>query len=72
MIIGMQKKRHPSIVSILGEDKGEGESSPSNDMEACAEDLLSAVEAKDVKGVVDAFKALFACCESQPHEEYGE
>ena len=64
-------KKRKAITAILGPEHGEGES-PSHDMgdgHAIAEDLISAIHAKDVGAVVDAFKALFAHCESEPHEE---
>lgn len=38
-------------------------------LESAAEDLISAVHAKDVKAVASALKAAFEMCESQPHEE---
>jgi len=38
-------------------------------LEACAEDLIHAVHAKDVHGVVDALRAAFQICDSEPHEE---
>jgi len=45
----------------------EGEHEPG--LMAAAEDLISAVHAKDAKAVADAFKAAFEVCESYPHEE---
>ncbi len=45
----------------------EGEHEPG--LMSAAEDLISAVHAKDAKGVADAFKAAFEVCESYPHEE---
>jgi hypothetical protein len=38
-------------------------------IEACAHDLLTAIEAKDVKGIADALQAAFEIADSQPHEE---
>ena len=37
---------------------------------AAAEELISAIHAKDEHAVADAFKALFTQLESQPHEEW--
>lgn len=71
----MNKKRPmPSILSILGPEKGaeEGDGPSPGEIDQCAHELVQAVHARDVTGVVEAFKAMFACCESEPHEEYGE
>lgn len=38
-------------------------------IEACAEDLIRAVHAKDAKGVAAAFRAAFEILEMEPHEE---
>ena len=38
-------------------------------LESAAEDLISAVHSKDVKGVCSALKAAFEMMESEPHEE---
>jgi hypothetical protein len=45
----------------------EGEHEPA--IMACAEDLIRAVEAKDIKGVAGAMKAAFEYLDAQPHEE---
>jgi hypothetical protein len=62
----------PSIISILGEDKGgekEG-SSPDGELESVAKELIDAVKSEDVAGVVSALKACYACMESsEPTEE---
>lgn len=38
-------------------------------IEACASDILSAIESKDKKSLGKALKALFEICDSMPHEE---
>lgn len=38
-------------------------------IESCAQDLLNAIQAQDVKGVAQALKDVFEILESQPHEE---
>lgn len=38
-------------------------------LHSAAEDLLKAVEAKNVKGIAEALRAAFELCESEPHEE---
>lgn len=45
----------------------EGEHEPG--LMAAAEDLISAVHAKDAKGVADAIKAAFEVVDAGPHEE---
>lgn len=45
----------------------EGEHAPG--LMASAEDLISAVHAKDAKAVASAIKAAFEVCDSEPHEE---
>lgn len=36
---------------------------------ACAQDLMTAIHANDVKGVADALKAAFEIADKAPHEE---
>lgn len=38
-------------------------------LESCAKDLISAIEAKDHKGVADALMAAFHIADTMPHEE---
>ena len=38
-------------------------------MDSAAEDLISAIHSKNVKGVKEAIKAAFELCELYPHEE---
>lgn len=38
-------------------------------LESAAEDLMSAVHSKDIKGIASALRAAFEICDSQPHEE---
>jgi hypothetical protein len=45
------------------------EESDYDSLESAAEDLISAVHSKDVKGVCSALRAAFDMLESQPHEE---
>lgn len=62
---------------ILGKLKPKGvkhaeehaEEHPDDAIHACAEDLLAAIEAKDVSGVAGALKAFFHVSEAAPHEE---
>ena len=59
-----------ALTQILGEDgepvkKGEEKSS----LHACMEEFMHAVKADNVEGMVSAFKACFAECDAEPHEE---
>jgi hypothetical protein len=38
-------------------------------MEACAQDIIRAIEQKDSKHLALALQAAFECMESEPHEE---
>lgn len=38
-------------------------------LESAAEDLISAIHSKDVKGAAAALRAAFELCDSQPHSE---
>lgn len=47
----------------------EEQNDPDAPLEACANDLIDAVHAKDVKKVAQVLKDAFELLESQPHEE---
>ncbi len=38
-------------------------------IDSAAEDLISAIHSKNIKGVAEALKAAFELCDAQPHEE---
>lgn len=38
-------------------------------IDACAEDLIQAIHARDVKAAAEAIKAAFEILDSEPHEE---
>ena len=38
-------------------------------LEAAAEDLSRAIDAKDIKGMAAALRAAFELCDSEPHQE---
>lgn len=38
-------------------------------LESAAEDLATAIHAKDIKGIAAALRAAFELCDSEPHEE---
>lgn len=53
--------------SIRREPDDEADSYDS--LHSAAEDLLKAVESKNIKGIAEAIRAAFELCESSPHEE---
>ena len=79
-----EKGKMPSIALVFGghggngpkgkRERGEPEDTAGNEegKAAAGEDMLAAIEAKDAKALASAVANLFAICESEPHEEYGE
>lgn len=73
MIANMRKKMEgsvslpPSVEMRKPDDKDESEDY--DGLEACAEDLINAVHAKNPKLVKEALRAAFDICEMYPHEE---
>lgn len=59
----MAKMRPPEVEEDSGEDEA---------LTACAEDILAAIEAKDVKGLVDALKAFDEIHDAHEMEESPE
>lgn len=49
--------------------ESEDQDDPAAAHEACARDLLSAIERKDIKGIAEALKASHDIADSEPHEE---
>jgi hypothetical protein len=41
-------------------------------LESCAEDLLRALNMKDIQAIASALRSAFLVLESEPHEEAGE
>ncbi len=66
MIIAMKAKKPEEGAEM------ESEESPGGDdmgLDAAAQELIDAVDAKDTAGVASALRNAFAILESQPHEE---
>lgn len=63
------KNKKDAAVYVAPTTQHIGEPSPEIKL---ARNLIKAIEDKDEKGVLEAFKACFQHCESQPHEEYSE
>jgi len=58
------------IVKNRTPDKNEENQDDSHEgMHAAAQDLLSAIESKDVKSIAEALKAAFEIADSMPHSE---
>lgn len=76
MLPFLNNKKSSIAGSIIEKRKPDGglaqvEPEESNDegLEACAQDILSAVEAKDLKALVSSLKSFFEICDSTPHKE---
>ena len=67
----MGDRKRGMIQDILGpdprEEKEGADDAPS--IEICASELIDAIHAKDIRGVVEALKACFREFDSEPHEE---
>lgn len=61
--------RKPKASGLIVEQRKADKPNEPSEMDACAQDLLSAIEAKDVKGIAAALQAAFELADSQPHEE---
>jgi predicted outer membrane lipoprotein len=73
IIMGDKKKTLTAILGPRSENIGERSEIENGGVEdsllACAEELISAVHAKDAQGVVEALQAAFEHMEMQPHAE---
>lgn len=56
-------------VGVIVEQRKPDKPSENSEMDACASDLLSAIEAKDIKGIAAALKAAHDLADSVPHSE---
>lgn len=61
-------KKHKAA-GLIVEQRMPDKPSEISEMETCAQDLLSAIEAKDIKGMASALQAAFELADSQPHQE---
>jgi len=70
VIIMNSKRRMPSILSILGEEKDgeEGSEKSPGELEQIAHELIEGVHSRNVGDVVAALKACFACLDEDEHE----
>ncbi len=72
------KNRNQSQVGVIVKERAPDEKPQESDdisgsgIEACAEELIRAVHAKDTKAAAAALKDAFQVLESQPHEEQSE
>jgi hypothetical protein len=60
------------VMNVLRKPDGETEMEDTGDdtgLEACAEDLIRGVTAKDTSLIVDALRSAFQILDAEPHEE---
>lgn len=70
MLPFLKNKQEASAAGPVESVRRESDDGSEYDMlESAAEDLISAVHSKNVKGVCEALRAAFEMCESEPHEE---
>lgn len=70
MLPFLKKKDGFASSSVINIDRKPDEPNDSNaGIEACAQDLISAVHAKDASAAASAIRAAFEMLESEPHEE---
>jgi hypothetical protein len=62
LIIKTRKPDEKPETNQEDEDKDAG-------MKACAQDLITAIHARDVSGVMEALKSAFEIADSEPHVE---
>lgn len=74
----MKNDKKQQIALIMGKLKNEPKPAPNEDgaiqddsvaVETAAEELISAIESKSAKGVVEAIKSLMELCESPEPEQ---
>lgn len=58
------------LIKQRAPDNPEAESNdPNASIDACSQDLIAAVHARDTKAVSEAIRSAFLILESEPHEE---
>lgn len=77
MLPFLKNKQAPGISSLLVKQRTPDEKPQDSEtidknanIEACARDLINAVQANDAMAVAEALRSAFVCLESEPHEEY--
>ncbi len=69
------KKRQPSAVGVIVKHRAPDEKPEENQDDsqaahnACAREIISAIEAKDESRLAEALKDIFNILDSEPHEE---
>lgn len=75
MLPFLKNEKGGSIASLIVKSRQPDESetqekdSDSTGIEACAKDMISAIEMKDHKRLAEAMRDAFTILENQPHEE---
>lgn len=57
------------IIEDRKPDSPQEDSAGDEGLQACAQDLMSAIESKNAKGIASALRAAFDILDSMPHEE---
>lgn len=70
MLPFLDKKKEASVVVPSDRIKREPDQEPDYDsLHSAAEDVMSALEQKDIPALAEALRAAFDICDSMPHEE---
>lgn len=76
MLPFLKKKNEGGVAGIIvktrpPDEKSEQDQDDSkvDSIEYCAQDLLKAIESKDIKAIAEALRDVFDILDSQPHEE---
>ncbi len=64
-----EKQQSAVMVKQRAPDQPEQEDDKSASHMACAQDLLKAIESKDIKGIAEALQSAFEIMDSEPHVE---
>lgn len=65
----LKAKSSSAILDRAPDEQPEEENDPNAPIQACAQDLINAIHAKDVAGAAEAIKSAFEILDSMPHEE---
>lgn len=58
-----------SLINQIMGDPNKAEGPEEGSLHVCMTEFVNAVHEKDISGAESAFKACFAACEAEPHEE---
>lgn len=75
MLPFLKRRNEPAVSGLMiktrspDEPNESDENDPAAAHEACASEIIQAIEAKDSKRLAEAFKDMFQILESEPHDE---